>query len=76
MNNARRCTVLFAPDSVRPSRNSLRFGYLDPELSQVMIEVEVGMAHALGLEHLPEHGVRSEFALPSTETLKQDAELL
>jgi hypothetical protein len=30
-----------------------RLGYLGPELSQVMIKVEVGMSHALGLGHFP-----------------------
>ena len=50
--------------------------YLHPELSEVMIKVEVGMAHALGPGHLPKRGVRSEFAPPSTEALKQNAEFL
>jgi hypothetical protein len=42
----------------------------------MMIKVEVGMSHALGLGHLPKHGVMSESTLPSTEALKQNAEFL
>jgi len=34
------------------------------ELSQVMIEVKVNVAHPLRLGHLPEHGVRRQ-AWPS-----------
>ncbi len=49
---------------------------LDPELSQVMIKVEVGVAHALGPGHLPKHGVRRKFTFPGTETPKQTAEFL
>jgi hypothetical protein len=40
----------------------------------MMIRVEVRMSHTLGFGELSKHGVRSEFALLSTETREQDAE--
>lgn len=51
-------------------------GYLGSELSKVMIEVDISMAHAFGLGHFPKHGVSSEFALPGAKALKQNAEFL
>jgi hypothetical protein len=51
-------------------------GFLDPELPQVMVEVEVGVPHALGPRHLSKHGVGGIFAFASTEALKQNADIL
>ena len=64
------------PSRLRKTRSESDGYYLEPELSQVMIEVEVRIAHAFGLGHFPKHGVRGEFAFPNTESLKQTAEYL
>jgi hypothetical protein len=48
---------------------------LEAELSQVMIKMEVGMAHALNPGELSKHGVGSEFAFQGTKALKQNAEV-
>jgi len=40
----------------------------------MVIHVKVGMAQTLGSRHLPEHGVRSELALPATKAFKQNLE--
>jgi len=45
------------------------------ELPQVMIDVEIRIAHALWPRHLPPHCVRREFALVDTKSLKQVAKL-
>ena len=41
------------------------------KLSQVMIKIEIAMAHALGLRKLAKHRLESKFALRTTEALKQ-----
>ena len=49
---------------------------LSSKLPQMMIHVEVGVAHALGPRHLTKHRVRRELALRCTEALRKNAELL
>lgn len=44
--------------------------YSSSELPQMMIYMEIGMPHALGPRHLPEHPVRSELVLGTTEALE------
>src|SRR6266478_2457308 len=49
---------------------------LGPKLPQMMVHVEIGVAHALGPRHLAERCVRSELAIRITEAVKKNAELL
>jgi hypothetical protein len=49
---------------------------LGPKLPQVMVDVKVGVAHALGPRQLTERCVRSELALRITEAFKANAEFL
>ncbi len=43
---------------------------LGSELPQVVVYVQVSVAHSLGPRQVPEHCVRSESSLKTTETVK------
>ena len=49
---------------------------LDPELSQVVVKMQIAVAHALDLRQLAKHGVRSKLAVDSAEPLKQPLQYL
>ena len=71
------CTIVFGSSRLRKNSVAGRpRRRLDSKLSQVMIKVEVSVAHAFAFGHISKHGVRGEFALAIAEALEQKAESL